>query len=218
MRSAYGMRRSTSEITTVGILLATGLLAQAPPVIEVASIRVHSFESGDRSGPQIAGNRFASSGNLKQLTIYAYNLQSYQISGGPSWVTNPSTDGDYYDVVAKAEGDDALTQQSARLLLQSLLTHRFQLRLHRERREMPVYALVTGNGGPKLKEGASDATCRSLAHVSLTTVTETVTKCPMDFLVRVLSGAADRPVIDHTGLPGLYDFKLEFARDPPPPL
>jgi uncharacterized protein (TIGR03435 family) len=36
----------------------------------------------------------------------------------------------------------------------------------------------------------------------------------MDALVRVLAGASDRPVLNQTGLPGLYDYKLEFARDP----
>jgi uncharacterized protein (TIGR03435 family) len=182
---------------------------------EVASIRVHSFASGDRGGPPISGNRFMFTGNLNQLIMYAYDLKGgYQLSGGPSWAIHPQTDGDYYDISAKAEGADVLAQSLARQLLQTLLADRFQLRLHREMREMPVYALVVGKAGPKLKESAPDATLRMTASVSVTTVTSIFTKSQMDSLVRVLSGAADRPVLDQTGLTGFYDYKVEFARDP----
>ena len=207
------MKRRTFGLAA-GVLAAVRLLAQAPPAFEVASIRVHSSQSGDRGGPQVAGNRVALTGNLNQLVMYAYDLKSYQISGGPGWVTHPSTDSDYYDISAKAEGTKVLTRARARLLLQTLLTDRFRLRLRRETKEVPVYALVVDRGGPKFKESVSDAACRQAGSVSPTTITSTLTKCPMDALVRLISGAADRPVLEQTGLPGVYDFKLEFARDP----
>jgi uncharacterized protein (TIGR03435 family) len=207
------MKGSTSALVAAA-LVGIALFAQAPPAFEVASIRVHSFASGDRGGPPIAGNRFTSGGNLKQLIIYAYGLKVYQLSGGPTWVTNPSTDTDYYDINAKAEGDEPLTESRARQLLQTLLADRFQLRLHRESKEMPVYALVVGKAGPKFKESAPDATTGMRASVTLATVTSTFTKSQMSSLVRVLSSAADRPVLDQTGLTGFYDFKVEFARDP----
>jgi uncharacterized protein (TIGR03435 family) len=198
----------------VGVLVAAGLFAQTPPAFEVASIRVHVLGSGDRGGPPIAGNRLMLTGNLNQLIMYAYDLKSYQLSGGPSWATHASTDGDYYDISAKAEGTETLTQSRARKLLQTLLADRFQLRLHREMREMPVYALVVGKAGPKFKASAPDATSRMVSSVSLTTITSTFTKSQMDSLARVLSSAADRPVLDQTRLTGFYDYKLEFARDP----
>jgi uncharacterized protein (TIGR03435 family) len=207
------MKRSISALA-IGALVGTGLFAQAPPAFEVASIRVHSFASADRAGPPIAGNRLTSGGNLKQLIIYAYDLKVYQLYGGPAWVTNPSTDTDYYDITAKAEGSEPLTESRARQLLQTLLADRFQLKLHRESREMPVYALVVGKSGPKLKDSAPDAITRMRASVSVATVASTFTNSPMSSLVRVLSGAADRPVLDQTGLTGSYDYKVEFARDP----
>lgn len=211
--SMTGMIRSAFAFAA-GLLLTAGLPAQTPRSIEVASIRVHSFKSPDRDGPPISGNRFGAGGNLKQLIINAWDLKIWQVLGGPAWVTNPSTDTDYYDIMLKAEGDEPLTQPQARLLLQSLLADRFQLRVHRETKETPIYALVIGKGGPKLKENAPDATCRLQPHVSLEMVTATFTGCPTSMLVRLLSGAADRPVIDKTGLSGAYDFHLEFARDP----
>jgi len=207
------MKGLTSALV-VGVMVGVGLFAQTPPAFEVASIRVHSFASADRVGPPIAGNRGTFGGNLKQLIIYAWDLKVYQLSGGPAWVTNPSTDTDYYDINAKAEGDEPLTESRARQLLQTLLADRFQLRVHRESKEMPVYALVIGKAGPKLKDSAPDATTGMRASVTLATVTSTFTKSPMSSLVRVLSSAADRPVLDQTGLTGSYDYKIEFARDP----
>jgi uncharacterized protein (TIGR03435 family) len=209
--SRYALKCAT------GFLLAIGLLtqaAQAPRAIEVASIRVHSFKSPDREGPPISGNRLIAGGNLHQLIMNAWDVKGYQVTGGPAWVTNPSTDSDYYEITLQAEGDEPLTQPDARLLLQSLLADRFQLKVHPAKKEIPVYALVVGKGGTKLKENTADGTCRLQPHVTLATIESTFTKCPVAMLVRVLSGAADRPVIDQSGLSGSYDFNLEFARDP----
>jgi uncharacterized protein (TIGR03435 family) len=213
MQWTVDMKRPTFKLA-MGMVAAARLFAQAPPAFEVASIRVHSFDAAEGDGPPISGNRLRWGGNLYQLVMYAYDLKGYQVSGGPTWATHPSTDGDYYDITAKAEGEETLTQARARQLMQTLLADRFQMKLHREKKEMPIYALVVGKGGPKFKESAPDAATRLSASVSLATVTSTFTKSPMDTLVRVLSGAADRPVIDQTGLGGFYDFKLEFARDP----
>jgi uncharacterized protein (TIGR03435 family) len=198
----------------IAILGGLSLAAQGLPKFAVASIRVHSFAVPDRGGPPINGNQFTIRANFNQLVIYAYDLKVYQISGGPNWVTHPSTDGDYYDISAKAEDGEALTEARARLMLQALLTDRFKLELHRETKEMPIYALTATRNGLKLKENERDMGCSSLGSVNQATVLSTFTHCPMDALVRVLSGAADRPVIDRTGLTGSYDFKVAFARDP----
>lgn len=190
---------------------ASALAAQTAPKIDVASIRVLTTNSRP-SAPQISGNRLTRGGNVNQLVMYAWDLKAYQISGGPAWVTNPAVDGDYYEVSAIAEGTEALTPATARLLMQAVLTERFQLALHRETRDMPVYALVQGKSGPKLKQSAPDATCKAVAKTSLAAFSATYTGCTIDFLMRVLAGAVDRPVLDRTGLTGAYDFKLEFAR------
>lgn len=192
---------------------ATALFSQQPPEFEVATIKVHN-PSSDGGGPAIAGNHFTRSGNVKQLLIYAYDLKNYQVSGGPSWVAQPSVQGDYYDIEAVAEGTAPLTQSRARQMLQGLLTQRFHLKLHRETRDEPVYTLFVNKGGPKFKESAPDAVTWSQGAVTQSTVLSTFIKSSMDDLVRVLSGAADRPVLNQTQLTGLYDFKLEFARDP----
>jgi uncharacterized protein (TIGR03435 family) len=78
----------------------------------------------------------------------AYLVQEFQISGGPGWIGS-----DRFDVEGKAEDPNADYGQ-LRLMLQSLLEDRFQLQLHREVRESPIYALVVGKGGPKIKLSA----------------------------------------------------------------
>ncbi len=205
--------KSSILAITVGLLAATAS-AQAPPTVEVASVRLHLTAPGDTGGPRITGNRLTLEGaTLKQLIFYAYDLKVYQYSGGPDGAAGPM-DGNSYDVVAQAEGGEPLTLARARQLLQLVLVDRFQLKVHREMKQMPVYALVIGKGGPKFKESDPDSKGVTVGNVTLTTIKSTVSKQHMDFLVRLLSSSADRPVLDQTGLTGIYDFKLEYARDP----
>lgn len=119
--------------------------AAAPQSFEVASIKP---SAGDGRSVRIGispGGRYNASGvSVKLLIQQAYDVRDFQISGGPSWLSS-----ERYDIVAKAETPN-LTREQVRVLLQSLLAERFQLRLHRESKEMPVYALVVGKNGHKL--------------------------------------------------------------------
>ena len=85
---------------------------------------------------------------LKTLIAWAYQVQQFQISGGPSWIAS-----DRFDVEAKAEEQNA-DNAHLRLMLQSLLEDRFKVTLHRDTKELPVYALVVGKGGSKIKLSA----------------------------------------------------------------
>ena len=204
-----------SSILAIALGVLPGLaFAQTPPILEVASVRLHITAPSDSGSTPISGNRLTFVGStLKQLIIYAYDLKVYQYSGGPDWATGPM-DQNSYDIVAQAEGEQALTQARARQLLQLVLADRFQLKTHREKKEMPVYGLVIGKGGPKFKESAPDSKGATVGRVTPTTITSTFSQQRLDLLVRLLSSSADRPVLDQTGLTGLYDFKLEYARDP----
>src|SRR5208337_3976872 len=86
---------------------------------------------------------------LRDCLQAAYGLQDYQISG-PDWLRS-----ERYDIAAKAAG--ATTGDQAKLMLQTLLAQRFQLTLHRETKDLPVYALVPAKGGHKLRAAASNA-------------------------------------------------------------
>ncbi len=91
---------------------------------------------------------------LSSLILRAYDLQDYQLSGGPAWI-----DSDRYDVDARPE--HPATQEQMLLMLRSLLADRFQLTTHRETRTLATYVITVAKGGPKfgpyfhpLKEGA----------------------------------------------------------------
>jgi uncharacterized protein (TIGR03435 family) len=81
---------------------------------------------------------------LKNLLTIAYDVKTFQVSG-PAFL-----DTDRFDVVATMAPDT--TKEQFRLMLQNLLAERFKLTIHRESKELPMYSLVVGKGGPKMKE------------------------------------------------------------------
>src|SRR5215471_3882696 len=101
---------------------------------------------------------------LKMLIQQAYNVKEAQIIGASGWITS-----DRWDITAKAPdpaGEQPLQQDPTKLtdeqrktfqerrmaMMQKLLADRFQLKTHKETREMPVYTLTAAKGGPKLKD------------------------------------------------------------------
>jgi uncharacterized protein (TIGR03435 family) len=139
---------------------------QSLPQFEVASIKPN--KSGDGRvmlGVQPGGRFTATNVPLRLLIRNAYQLQDFQVVGGPSWIAD-----ERFDIVAKAEANDALgdpfraeqTGQPSRgqLMIRALLAERFKLAVHNEDREMPIYGLVLarsdGKLGPQLKPSEVD--------------------------------------------------------------
>ncbi len=121
--------------------------SSTPPSFEVATIK--------RTDPNFAGfvvggfraGRFSAQGfTLKDLIGYAYDVDNRQISGGPKW-----SDSERYDVVGKPEKTGPLKPELGKLMLQTLLSERFQLKIHRDVEEMPVYVMTIAAGGLKMR-------------------------------------------------------------------
>jgi len=112
--------------------------------------------------PSGAGRITASNIPLKNLVLGAYELQEFQLSGGPSWLTSRR-----WDINAKAENPKA-TLKDMMAMLRSLLADRFQLKTHMETRDVPIGVLVMarsdGKLGPKLK--LSTANCPSAEELT----------------------------------------------------
>jgi uncharacterized protein (TIGR03435 family) len=146
---------------------------------------------------------------LKRCILYAYRMQDYQVSGGPDWL-----DKDRYEISAKAADQaEKLTGTANRermeAMLQTLLADRFKLVIHRETKVLPAYALVVAKGGFKLKEVQPDGgTSTSSGRGKLT-----AGKISMEQLATTLSGMMDRPVVDMTGIKGVFNLKLEWTPD-----
>jgi len=137
---------------------------------------------------------------LGELLHIAYNLpannsKEYQISGLPSWA---APGGDYYDVEARAPGEGAPSVEQVRLMLQTLIADRFQLKIHRESRETPVYDLVIGRTGPMMKKMPTDAPWPPLEALQR--------RNPMQDINMIISKSLDRLLIDKTGLAGTFQF------------
>lgn len=162
--------------------------------------------------------------SLRDLTVEAYGIMDYQLTG-PAWMGTAK-----FDIVAKVPA--GTTRDQAHLMLRHLLADRFKMTIHRERKEMAVYALRVGPNGHKLKEAASpidpdpeaDAELDQQMMVSMTKMTESLKNAgggsgahstgrheSVSSLVRMLSDRLGRPVVDETGLKGKYDFDMEFA-------
>jgi uncharacterized protein (TIGR03435 family) len=105
---------------------------------------------GARGGPGTSdpGQITYSNMSMKALMVAAYGVKNYQISG-PAWI-----DTERFDIVAKVP--PGATKDEAKLMLQGLLAERFKLSLHHETKELPMYALVVGKNGPKMKETPPD--------------------------------------------------------------
>ena len=177
------------------------------PAFEVASVKVTPFPADGRF---MVGSRFSASGydgmyiTMRQCIQAAYDVRPDWIIG-PAWITSAR-----YSINAKASA--AAPQSALRLMLQRLLAERFGLKVHTELQEQPVYALVAGKNGIKLKPVEYDGADRDsgfhpvnmgleVKHTSMAVLAKTMSSPP--FL--------DRPVIDMTGVEGLFDFTLRYA-------
>jgi uncharacterized protein (TIGR03435 family) len=209
------------------------LECQAPsskPSFEVASVKP-STAGDNRVAMRIQpGGRFiVTNATLKMIIVSAYNVRDYQISGGPGWITT-----DRWNIEGKAEEGsipartgppDPTVPDPLMLMTQSLLEDRFQLKMHRETREAPIYELVLAKAGSKMKLSANqepvattpDAPQRGGPPPGMMRLNPggnlEGNGVAISLLARMLSEQpiTGRPVIDKTGLKGLYDFMLEWT-------
>jgi bla regulator protein BlaR1 len=203
-----------SAVVLGGLMLAGSLAPrwiafaqeQPGPAFEVASVK--PAEPSDKPGfLQSAPGRLNLSGvTVKMLIQQAWAISGYRIYGGPFWL-----DSTRYNIAAKAaDGAGNLTLDQMRPMLQTLLTDRFRLALHREKRELPLYRLVVSKNGPKLKESAVSGAPQS----RMATGQITDKKASMDTLASQIGQQLGRFVVNQTGLNGDYDFHVEWTPDP----
>jgi uncharacterized protein (TIGR03435 family) len=192
----------------------TSAAPPAPPAFEVASIRMvdsspHTVEDlqkgiGLFSMSSFPTNLFTvKNATLSLLIQIAYSIDTqHQISGQPGWMESQD-----YDISAKVEGDQQLTLGQIRPILQRLLEQRFHLQTHRETTLAAGYALVVAKGGAKLnpsKEGRK-------SHFQLVPDGLQAMHSTAKDLTGVLALAIHQPVVDKTGLTGVYDINLSYA-------
>jgi bla regulator protein BlaR1 len=204
----------------VGIMNAPAGHAQSadsPPLkFEVASVKPNKSGSLRSTGWIFPGGRFTATNNtVRALILNAYNqIPPYLLSGGPSWI-----DSEAYDVEAKP-ADGAIPPglrgrplwDKTRTMLRALLADRFHLEIRTVSKEMPLYEISVAKNGPKLTKSSLDCSadpdpCHGFSgnprRMSLMGV-------DMDDLASYLSGYAGRPVLNKTGVSGVFDGLLQW--------
>src|SRR5262245_27616795 len=191
------------------------------------------------------GGRFtATNVPLRQLITLAYQVQAFQIEGGPTWLTS-----DKFNIVAKADRDFPPQQPGGppgplQQMMQALLEERFKLAVHRETKERAVYALIMarndGKLGPQLRQSTTDCAAfvgargrggpptplqpgeRPQCGMRMGRGELSAGSVPLSQIATVFSGFLRRVVLDRTGLTGSFDVDLTCTPDqipqgPPPP-
>jgi uncharacterized protein (TIGR03435 family) len=243
-----------AAILAAGTLVDAQSKTQSRVQFEVASIKPSNLRIGDGKSKTKDGGggfrsgldhlRFNYSDSLLGLIKRAYNVKGCppiadctRILGGPDWLKK-----DRFDIQAKMPNgspeytfDQFIDGQASQLqlMLQALLAERFNLKLHREQRQLPVYAMTVTKAGPKLKKAVEpkiiqfpDGSLRKDRSLLWTPALEPngehsertlqmiVRDRSLQELADTLSMFMGRPVVDRTGLPGEFDFTLEYDKDP----
>jgi uncharacterized protein (TIGR03435 family) len=208
--------------------LADPTQAGGGAAFEVASVKPNKTGDGRVMLGMQPGGRFnATNVPLRLLLRQAFNVQDFQIVGGPDWITS-----DRFDVVAKAPDGVPFSADVMRPMLRSLLTERFKLAFHNETRDMAIYALMKARPDGKLGAGLTPATidCAAAGRrgggpppappqpgqklecgMMIGPGRLNAGGMPMSNLATALAPQVGRIVIDKTELTGNYDFELTYA-------
>jgi uncharacterized protein (TIGR03435 family) len=214
-------------ITSIGLVTTSTAVAQTtttPKRLEVVSIKPNKSVGGNIVlNPEPNGRFVASNETAKGLLRFAFlvfgPMDEGQLVGGPDWI-----DSDRFDIQGQAGGPLSFDDMS--LAVRAMLEDRFQLKTHREKRELPVYSLVVAKDGSKMKfvdapppfnpadappisPGKPVTPPPGMIFRGLNNVIGSAIQSEQ--LASVLSSLAGRLVIDKTDLKGYFDLKLEFA-------
>jgi uncharacterized protein (TIGR03435 family) len=215
----------------LAILLACSLFAQQ---FEVASVKPFAPAPGQNvAGIHFDGALVRGVGlSLRDYLATAYRFKATLISG-PDWTAS-----DRFDITARLP--DGASKAQIPEMLQALLADRFQVKLHKENKEYPVFALVLSKGPLKLKEVPPDPNADpvndepvGMANVATLAVVGNglsvqyargasfsvgnnrieARKLPLWVFCRNLERFSDRQIVDMTGLTGAYDFAVDVTPD-----
>jgi uncharacterized protein (TIGR03435 family) len=225
---------ASSAIRPIIFLALVPLLAAGPLNFEVASVKkstsgrngvqggCHGIDSkygaAELAAAPPLGRCVITDGRLSHLIGMAYGVSMAMIQNAPDWVIAGA---DRFNVEAKAEDPAHTTEAQLHEMLQALLAERFQLKFHRENRDMAGFAIVIGKNGPRLREAKGDEVGlfgnggkpRPGEPISLK-----LRGFSMPQLAALLSQIGPGPMADKTGLTGEYDFDLTWDESSGPSL
>jgi len=223
------MKQLCAVVAAALTLVPLSSQAQDKFEFEVASVKPYSIQNDGSTpvtlGARIDGAQVRMTGmTMRDFLSTAYRVKVYQITG-PDWIAT-----ERYDISAKLPS--GISPEKLPEMTESLLKERFGLRMHREQKEMPVYVLTIGKPPLKLTEVIVDKNAPAPAAVevsgtggaqglavnmgngssySLAGGKFTAKKINAATAVGVLERFTDRPMMDLTGLKGVYDFEFNVT-------
>jgi len=208
--------------------LSAGILLGQTPKFEVAS--VHASPAVRQEGVALGVHSDGAQVHINSLPMRDYIARAYRVRAnqviGPEWLTS-----ERFDTSAKLP--DGATSDQIPEMIQSLLLERFQLKVHREKRELPAYVITVGKPPLKMQESAPDGNPVPAKGASDLVATGTAAGVSVDLgggssytfaqgkftghkltaeqLARMIERYVDRPMVDMTGLTGRYDFSFTVS-------
>ncbi len=185
------------------------MAANADPEFEVATIK-----PGDPSRPgkgiTVRGSDVITlNTTLEDLITMAYGFHPKQIIEAPSWLQSEK-----FDITGRPDTPGRPSAEQIKIMMQKLLADRFQLKFHRDKKELSVYVLMVLKGGNKLSKSARDPSGLPSLIFRGPGTNLFVTNGTMEQFTNLLQNRVlDRPVVDQTGLSEKYDFSLKWTPD-----
>ncbi len=190
----------------------TMMAVDADPDWEVVSVKARNpNETSNSQSTGMKGRQFVMvNRTVEGMLLFAYGMHKKEIVGGPSWIAIERWD---VQGVPDVPGHPNLKQ--AQVLTRKLLEERFGLKVHKETKEMAVYAITVAKGGEKIARSVGDPNGSPDDTESSNSgqVTMKMTNISMGEFAPDLGYFLDRPAVDQTGLAGRYDFQLKWTAD-----
>ena len=194
------------SIALAATLLITSVQAQSPAGFEVVSIKPNRTGAPGSETDTTPGRVNVINATPLSLLLRAFGVSNFQIVGAPDWVAT-----ERYDVVATVPDGRVLNDQERRPFFEKMLAERWQLRYHRETRNLRVYSLV--NDSSKLVQHTGPGDYGMKVERAGPRVILRSTRGNMGRMVEILGGFTGSVVSNDTGLGGEYDFTLEWVQD-----
>lgn len=190
------------------VLAATLLLGdiQAQSTFDVVSIKPNRSGAPGSETDTSPGRVSVINATPMSLLLRAFGVRTFQIFGAPDWVNT-----ERYDMVATVPEGRLLNDMDRQPYFEKMLAERWQLRYHRETRNLRVFSLVTD--GSKLAQHTGPGEYGMKVERQGPRVILRSTRGNMPRLVEILSGFAGNVVSNDTGLGGEYDFTLDWVQD-----
>jgi uncharacterized protein (TIGR03435 family) len=200
-------------LATIALVVCAPCIAAAQsggPQFEVASVKPSNggpqgvWDEGSHERVRMLNM------TLKSIVAEAYGVKDHRVFG-PAWIES-----ERFEIIAKISPETAKLPDEQRVkqilaMAQALLADRFKLEVHRETREMPVYALLPAKGGLKLSQTGPPSDDWVRTQIGRGRLVSK--QMPTAQLLSILGGILNREVLDESGIKGVFDIALDWAPD-----